>query len=135
MYPTDANSARNSILVAEDDRVMSDMLRFTLERAGYAVTLTRNGDDAWQALQAQDFDLLVTDYQMPGRTGLDIARGLRQEQPDRNLPIILLSARGLELNASQIKQELSISAVLFKPYSPMELVQIVSELFHAACPL
>lgn len=126
------NRPRPSILVAEDDRVMSDVLRFTLEKAGYTVTIARNGNDAWLELLAHDFDFLVTDFQMPGRSGVELCREIRRQFPERELPVLLLSARGLELNAARLKDELAISEVLFKPFSPSELVQKIAGCLAAA---
>ena len=78
---TSEDSARLSILIAEDDRVMSDVIRFNLERAGHQTTVARSGTEAWQMLQTQPFDLLITDYQMPGMTGEDVCRAIRRDRP------------------------------------------------------
>jgi len=112
-----------SVLVAEDDRVISDVIRFNLERAGYRVTVARNGTEAWSLLQAMSFDILVTDYQMPGMTGEEVCLALRESFPDLRLPIIFLSARGMELNVSRMKEELGIETLMYKPFSPRELVE------------
>lgn len=114
-----------SVLVAEDDRVMADVIRFNLERVGYSVCVARNGTDAWEQLQDHDFDSAVFDYQMPGMTGEQVCRRLRNELENKSLPVIILSARGLELNAERLHSELSIHKLLFKPFSPRELVDTV----------
>ncbi len=121
-----------SILVAEDERVMSDVIRFNLLRAGYDVTVARNGEEAWERLQDRRANLLLTDFQMPRLTGVELCRKLRTELPDWHLPVILLSARGLELNAAALESELGITAVLFKPFSPRELMQLVAESLASA---
>lgn len=113
----------SSILVAEDDRVMSDVIAFNLQRSGYRVTVARTGTDAWEQLSSNRFDVLITDYQMPGMTGEELCRSLRTSQPDSQMPIILLSARSLELDVKRMKEELGIVMVLHKPFSPRELVQ------------
>lgn len=125
MVPGESNS-RLAVLVAEDDRVMSDVLRFNLERSGYDVTVARNGLDAWQLLQERRFDIAILDYQMPGLTGEQVCRKLREELHDRSLPVIFLSARGLELNIERMKNELLIEKLLFKPFSPRELIETVA---------
>ncbi len=114
------------ILVAEDERVMSDVIRFNLQRAGYEVTVARNGLDAWDHLQSRAFDLILSDYQMPGLTGVELCRRLRTAFAGWDVPFILLSARGLELNAACLHDELKILTVLFKPFSPRELLQMVA---------
>lgn len=118
--------ARRTILVAEDDRVMSDVIRFNLERAGYATLVARSGSEAWQLLQTQHVDLLVTDYQMPGLSGEEVCRAVRDQLGNAALPVILLSARGMELDVDRLKEELNIEFVLFKPFSPRHLVEAVA---------
>jgi len=117
----------NSVLVAEDDRVMSDVIRFNLERNGYQVVVARDGLEAWGQLQTRHFDILVSDYQMPGMSGEELCRELRTTYPDRHLPVIFLSARGLELDASRLRDELQIDMLMFKPFSPRELVAAVAD--------
>lgn len=122
------HASAKSVLVVEDERVMSDVIRFNLQRAGYDVSVARNGVEAWDYLQSRICDLMVTDFQMPRMTGVDLCRKLRAEFPDWPLPVILLSARGLELNAAMLREEFGIGTLLFKPFSPRELVQVVSTL-------
>jgi two-component system alkaline phosphatase synthesis response regulator PhoP len=129
---TSDNIAPPAILVAEDDRTISDVIRFNLERAGYRVTIARNGREAWGLLQAMPFDLLVTDYQMPGMTGEEVCRSLRIDLPHLHLPVIFLSARGMELNVERMKEELGIETLLFKPFSPRELVEEVAKSLRTA---
>jgi CheY-like chemotaxis protein len=112
-----------SVLVAEDDRVISDVVRFILERAGYRITVARNGTEAWGLLQSRHFDLLITDYRMPGMNGEELCLAVRTHLPESRLPIIFVSARGLELNVAQMKEELGIETLLFKPFSPRELIE------------
>ena len=123
------------ILVAEDERVMSDVIRFNLQRAGYEVTVARNGLDAWDQLQSREFDLILSDYQMPGLTGVELCRRIRTAYTGWDVPFILLSARGLELNASCLHDELKILTVLFKPFSPRELLQMVANALSSSIPL
>src|SRR5688500_17767007 len=96
---------QHSVLVAEDDRVMSDVIRFNLERRGYQVVVARDGLEAWGLLQTRNFDILVSDYQMPGMSGEELCQALRTTYPTRHLPVIFLSARGLELDATRLKDQ------------------------------
>ena len=57
------------ILVAEDDIAMGGVIRFNLQKAGFDVTLVRSGKAAWELLEQADFDLVVSDFQMPEMTG------------------------------------------------------------------
>jgi CheY-like chemotaxis protein len=126
---------RPEVLVAEDDRTISDVIRFNLERAGYRVTLARDGLEAWGLLQSMKFDMFVTDYQMPRMTGEEVCRALRINLPDLHLPIVFLSARGMELNVERMKQELGIETLLFKPFSPRELVQEIAKCLEKSIAL
>lgn len=125
--PTPETAASTTVLVAEDDRVISDVIRFNLERARYLVTVARNGTEAWALLQSKRFDVLVTDYQMPGMTGEEVCRAFRTTYPDTHLPVIFLSARGLELNVARMQEELGIETLLYKPFSPRELVEEIAK--------
>ncbi len=132
---TPSTTSAPSILVAEDNRVMSDVMRFNLQNAGYQVTVARNGTEAWELLQSTKFDVLVTDYQMPGLTGEEVCTALRIHYPDWHLPVIFLSARGLELNVDRMKSELGIETLLHKPFSPRELVEAVAKCLEKSAQL
>ncbi len=105
---------------------MSDVIRFNLERHGFKVVVARDGQEAVNRLQCERFDMLVTDYQMPRMNGEELVRTLREARPDDGMPVILLSARGMELDAAQLQAELRIDMVMFKPFSPRELSEAVA---------
>lgn len=119
------HSESKNILVADDNRVMLNIVRFNLERAGFDVTIARDGREAWERLQGGDFDLLITDYQMPRMNGEELCRRLREDASLSDLPVIILSARGLELDLSRLQEELGLHKVLFKPFSPSHVVETV----------
>ena len=89
------------------------------------VTAAGNGREAWSRLQTENFDLIITDYQMPEMDGEELCRQIRQDPHLTNVPIILLSGKGLELNLAQLREELGIHEVFFKPFSPAALVAAV----------
>ena len=115
---------RNRILIAEDDFALANIVRFNLEQAGYRVTWARNGDEAWRAVQAVRFELMVTDHEMPQLTGVELCRRIRTEEELAALPVILLTAKSFELDPQTIA-DLRLSALLPKPFSPRELVSLV----------
>lgn len=119
------HSESKKILVADDNRVMLNIVRFNLERAGFAVTVARDGSEAWKLLQAGGVDLLITDYQMPRMNGEELCRRLREDPSLSNLPAIMLSAKGLELDLARLREELGLHEVVFKPFSPSCLVATV----------
>jgi len=82
------------VLVAEDDRVSRTFLEATLRKWGYDVVAVPDGDQAWQALEAENApELLILDWMMPGLDGLQVCRNLRQKFPTRPAYVILLTAR------------------------------------------
>ena len=90
------------ILVAEDHPVLARVIQFNLEQAGYSVTVACNGREAIEYLSTESFALLLTDYQMPISDGAAVCDFVRQTQHNAQLPIILCSAKGLELNAVEV---------------------------------
>lgn len=110
------------ILVAEDSSALANVVRFNLQQAGFEVVVARDGLEAWQLLQAEAFDLLVTDHQMPELSGCELCGRLRQDARLSKLPVVMLTAKGLELELPRLRQELGVREMLFKPFSVRELV-------------
>ena len=119
------------ILVAEDNRVMGNVIKFNLERSGFEVVLVYDGRTAIDRLNKESFDLVITDYQMPHASGEDICRYVRFDSAHTELPVILVSAKGIELQTSELVGPDRFSRVIFKPFSPREIVQVASEVLHA----
>lgn len=115
------------VLVAEDNIVLSDILRFNLSRAGLVVAVARNIHEAKTHLGAQQFDLMITDFQMPDGNGDELCRFVREEC-QLTIPIILCSAKGLEINAAALRDTWSLAAVIFKPFSMSDIVKRVCSL-------
>lgn len=83
------------ILVVDDEEDLCEILKFNLEAEGYAVTTAHSAEEALQ-LDPGSFQLLLLDVMMGGLSGFALARQLRQQEPDRHLPIIFLTARDTE---------------------------------------
>jgi CheY-like chemotaxis protein len=119
------------ILVAEDNRVMGNVIKFNLERSGFNAELVYDGRTAIERLKAGTFDLVITDYQMPHASGEDICRFVRFDSACRELPIILVSAKGIELQARELIGPERFSRVIYKPFSPREIVKVTCEVLHS----
>jgi CheY-like chemotaxis protein len=119
------------ILIAEDNVVMSHVLRFNLTRTGKHVVVAENGSVALQAARRDKFGLVISDYQIPVMNGLDFCRRLRKLNAYRDVPLILCSAKGYEIDEARLREELGIAAVVFKPFSPREITELVDELMAA----
>jgi two-component system OmpR family response regulator len=106
------------ILVAEDDAILADGVTRTLRQSGYAVDWVKNGAEADNALESDDFDLLILDIGLPKKSGLDVLKRLRSR--DSRLPVLILTAldgvndrvRGLDAGADDY---------LAKPFDLSEL--------------
>lgn len=130
------NSASGRVLVAEDNFVLSRVIQFNLQQAGYEVTSAANGRDAIEQLSSNAFDLLITDYQMPLDDGAAVCDYVRQTLGNASLPIVLCSAKGLELDTSVLQERWQLAAVLFKPFSVREMLMLVRRLVvaHSSSP-
>jgi two-component system phosphate regulon response regulator PhoB len=84
------------ILVVEDDDALGTLLRYNLEREGYSVSLATDGEEALIQAEEQLPDLVVLDWMLPRVSGIEVCRRLRQKPQSRNVPIIMLTARGEE---------------------------------------
>ncbi|MDP9236124.1 MAG: response regulator transcription factor [Chloroflexota bacterium] len=106
------------ILVADDDRNIADLVRMYLTKAGYDVTVARDGDEAERFLRDQSFDLALLDIMMPGPDGLQIIRHLRKRS---ELPVIFLSARSSDIDKVAGLQ-FGADDYVTKPFNPTELI-------------
>src|SRR6478752_4659806 len=86
------------ILMCDDEVHILRAAEFKLKRAGYEVRTCFDGQEAWEAIQADLPDLLITDYQMPRLDGLQLITRCRTTEATMALPIVLLTAKGMELD-------------------------------------
>ncbi len=124
------NSGKH-ILVAEDNAALASVVRFNLERVGFRVTVVHDGRQAWESLQHDSFDLLLTDQQMPELTGCELCQALRSVPDLAEMPVIMLTAKGMELELPRLCDELKITATFLKPFSPKEVVKAVEDCLAA----
>ena len=109
------------ILIVEDEEPLTMLLRYNLEAEGYEVETAARGDEADTRLKEATPDLVVLDWMLPGLSGIELCRRLRARPETRQLPIIMLTARGEE---SEKVRGLATGAddYIVKPFSPQELV-------------
>ena len=121
------------ILIVEDEDALALLLRYNLEAAGYQVETVARGDEAEVRLQEANPDLVILDWMRPGISGIELCRQLRARPQTRQLPVIMLTARGEE---SERVRGLSIGAddYVVKPFSVPELMARVSALLRRASP-
>lgn len=110
------------ILVVEDDEAVRQFNAHVLLRSGYQVDAAEDGAAGWEAVQAKKFDLLITDQEMPGLTGLELVKKVRSAR--MTLPIILVTA-SLPEEAWERHPWLRLAATLLKPFTPHSLLETV----------
>lgn len=129
--PTFSAVAGSTILVVEDEPDIRELVVFTLERAGFSVAAVDSAEAAVARLDGPAPALVIIDWMLPGMSGVDLAHRLRREPQTRDLPLIMLTARGEE--ADKLKSFASgIDDYVTKPFSPRELVARVKALMRRA---
>jgi CheY-like chemotaxis protein len=121
------------ILVVEDNKALAGVVGFNLIRAGFQVSTVGNGREALEVLGRDTFDLVLTDQQMPSMTGVELCEHVRKLPGYEHIPIILLTAKCMEMNFSVLQQRVGLSAALPKPFSPSELISCIEESLAAGC--
>ncbi len=122
-----------SILLVEDETAIREMVAMALERAGYRVRHAESAEDADAAIRLSQPDLILLDWMLPGESGIDFARRLKRERVTREIPVILLTARGEE--ADRIRGlDAGADDYVPKPFSPRELVARVKAVLRRVQP-
>ncbi len=109
------------ILVVEDERSIRTIIEYALQEAGFTVVMAARGDEALDVFARENIDLVILDIMLPGIDGLEVCRRIRATD---STPIIMLSARGEELD-KVLGLELGADDYVTKPFSPRELVSRV----------
>lgn len=116
------------ILLAEDDHLLRKSLAYFLTNSGYTITEITNGVDAVEALRKEDFDLIITDLNMPYVGGMEIINIVRNEL-NRSMPIIMLTSSGIETTELEAFS-LGASEFVSKPFSPVVLKMRIDKLLN-----
>jgi two-component system, OmpR family, phosphate regulon response regulator PhoB len=128
-----AMAAAPRILIVEDEEPLTLLLRYNLEAEGYVVECVARGDEAELKLREHSPDLVLLDWMLPGLSGIELCRRLRQKPETQRLPVIMLTARGEE---SERVRGLATGAddYVVKPFSVPELVARVRALLRRSSP-
>ncbi len=122
---------RKKVLVADDESHILNVLSLKLKNAGYEVLTAMDGEEALELAREQRPDLIITDYQMPVITGLELCQRLRSERHARRIPALMLTARGFDLEPAELSA-VGIAGVLAKPFSLRQVLTKVEELISDA---
>ena len=109
------------ILVMEDEDALATLLQYNLEKEGYRVVIASDGDEGMLQIDERLPDLVLLDWMLPGLSGIEVCRRIRGKSETRNLPIIMLTARGEE--SDRIRGlDTGADDYLTKPFSMIELI-------------
>lgn len=124
------NRDRPVILVVDDESHIVHVVSLKLRNAGYRVITAQDGEEGFEAAVNEQPDLIITDYQMPFMTGLELCEKLKAQAATAATPALMLTARGFSLTDEDITRT-NIAGVLSKPFSPREVLARVQELIDA----
>ncbi|MEO1193928.1 MAG: phosphate regulon transcriptional regulator PhoB [Pseudomonadota bacterium] len=121
------------VMIVEDEAPLITLLRYNLEREGFRVTEAMDGEEALVACQEERPDVILLDWMLPHLSGLEVCRRLRRRQETREVPIILLTARGEE-NDKVRGLDSGADDYVTKPFSPAELISRLRAVLRRARP-
>jgi two-component system, OmpR family, alkaline phosphatase synthesis response regulator PhoP len=122
---------RKKIVVVDDEIHILHVVSLKLRNGGYDVITAQNGLEGLETIQVEQPDVIITDYQMPHLSGLEMCRRLRQNRHTCEIPAILLTARGYTLD-EQSMSAAGITHCLHKPFSPREILKLVDSMLMNA---
>lgn len=121
------------ILVVEDEPAIQTLIAVNLKRAGHEVLASLDAESALRHINAALPDLILLDWMLPGMSGLELARRMRGDARTRNVPIIMLTARGDERDKVQ-GLETGADDYITKPFSPRELLARIQAVLRRRAP-
>ena len=120
------NSSAPLILIVDDEPHILYVMSVKLRDAGYRVITANDGKEGLALVLEQMPDLVITDFQMPYMTGVELCRKLKEYGPTSAIPALMLTARGFSIPKDDIQT--NIAAVIAKPFSPREVLTWVEKL-------
>ncbi len=117
------------VLVVDDEVHIVHVVAIKLRNNGYEVISADNGAEAFELASKEKPDIIVTDYQMPIMSGLELVEKLRKNDETVDIPVIMLTARSFAISEEQ-QEDLKISSCLSKPFSPKELLGNIEDVLY-----
>ncbi|MDD5299386.1 MAG: phosphate regulon transcriptional regulator PhoB [Gallionella sp.] len=121
------------ILIVEDEPAIQELLAFNITQAGFQVLCAEDADSAWQQIRNQMPDLILLDWMLPGISGVVLAKQLRADAHTKDIPIIMLTARGEERD-KVLGLESGADDYVTKPFSPRELMARIRAMLRRHAP-
>lgn len=119
-----------TILIADDEESLRTLIDTTLEAPGLRLLQAANGDQAVEIARREHPDLILLDWMMPGKTGIEVAEALQRDPVTAEIAIVMLTGRNQERDR-QRGLALGIRAYLIKPFSPLQLLECVRDVLAA----
>ncbi len=124
---TEANNRK--VLVIEDEPNILEAIRFILSRDGWRVDAHEDGKSAIDAVARHQPDLVILDVMLPNKSGFDILQDIRAQPGTRDLPVLMLTARGMAQDR-ELAERYGVSRFMTKPFSNTDVLQTVRELME-----
>ena len=112
------------ILVVDDDSILLGVIKLILEREGFVAHCVESGEEAIEQIKGKTFSLMITDFNMPGLNGLELARKGLEIAP--RMPVIM-NTGGISPIVKRLAKEIGIAKVLAKPFLPTDLMKTIRE--------
>jgi phosphate regulon transcriptional regulator PhoB len=114
-----------TILVVDDEKDILELVSYNLQKEGFHIETSQNGEDALDKIRSDRFDLLILDLMLPGIQGMELCKVLKSENQTASIPIIMLTAKSEEFD-KVLGLEMGADDYITKPFSPRELVARVN---------
>jgi len=112
---------RIKILVVDDEKDILELVAYNLQKEGFRIDTCQDGEAALERVRNETYDLLILDLMLPGMQGMELCRILKTAEDTSSLPIIMLTAKGEELD-KVLGLEMGADDYITKPFSPRELI-------------
>jgi two-component system phosphate regulon response regulator PhoB len=124
---------KQHILVVEDEEAISTLLRYNLEQEGFAVDVAKDGEEALLMVKEKKPDMILLDWMLPLVPGIEVCRQIRRQNEYKNIPIIMLTAKGEEADKLRGLNS-GADDYITKPFSPAEVVARMRAVLRRAQP-
>jgi phosphate regulon transcriptional regulator PhoB len=114
-----------TILVVDDEKDILELVSYNLQKEGFHIETSQNGEDALDKIRSDRFDLLILDLMLPGIQGMELCKVLKSDNQTASIPIIMLTAKSEEFD-KVLGLEMGADDYITKPFSPRELVARVN---------
>lgn len=124
---------KEKILIVEDDKHISKLVKYNLDKAGYESILAKSGEEALNIVGREQVALIVLDIMLPKMDGFEVCRTIKQDGRFKNIPVIMLTAKGEEVDRV-VGLELGADDYMVKPFSPRELLLRIKAILRRITP-